>query len=222
MMIMENRTFINVRSDRFREEILLETSGKLTVQEFLEDIVKILNWPIEENGKSVNYTLRSEEKEMDPKETILAAGIGNFETVWISPTDKEGHNKKEFGDPSDKTSQSSSTPYWQLIPIDRPSLIHPNGYLILLDKPPILIGRKGGKRPVQVDLSEFEKDRLISSREHAEIILNKGEYALRALNTRNGTFINRLELKAGEIHPIHNNDILQFGSGGVRLVFRKP
>ena len=34
--------------------------------------------------------------------------------------------------------------------------------MVILDEPPVLdFGRRGGERPVQVDLSEFEKDKII-------------------------------------------------------------
>jgi hypothetical protein len=220
---MENRAFVNIRSDRFNEEILLETSGDLSVREFQNDVLKILNWPIEENGETVHYHLRSEEKEIDQSDSIHSAGIGNFETIWISPDDKGGHNIAVTEKDSMLEPQlSTQTPFWTVIPVDQPTLIHPDGYLILLDKPPVLIGRNGGEKPVQVDLSEFEKGRLISSRCHAEIIAQKGEYAIRAFKTRNGTFVDREELKPGELRVLNNNDIIQFGTGGVRLVFRKP
>ena len=222
---MENRFFFTLCSDRFSDEILLETSGDLPAGELLADILKVLNWPAEVDGKPVKYLLRSEDREIQLSESLVSAGVGNFERVWIIPNEKEGGMSGEV----DKSvsglslpSPSAPQPFWALIPVERPSLIHPDGYMIILDEPPVLIGRRGGERPVQVDLSEFEKDKMISSRCHAEILLEKGEYCLKAFNTRNGTFIGREELKPEETRLLKNNDILQFGAGGVRFVFRLP
>lgn len=222
---MENRFFITICSDRFSEEILLETQGNLPVGDLLKDILKILNWPIEVDGKPVHYLLRTEEKELNHTDTLATAGVANFEMVWITPDEKaSGSSMQKEGNAPGVTLPVPSTPqpFWALIPVEQPSLFHPEGFQIILGKPPILIGRQGGNRPVQVDLSEFEKDRLISSRCHAEIILNKSEYCLRAFNTRNGTFIGRDELKPDEVRALKDNDILQFGTGGVRFIFRLP
>jgi len=106
--------------------------------------------------------------------------------------------------------------------VEKPVLIHPEGYMIILGTPPVLIGRHGGSEPVHVDLTEFEKDRLVSSRRHAEIISEDGEFYLRALKTRNGTFVGRDEILPGVSRLLKDNDVIQFGSGGVRLIFRKP
>lgn len=222
---MENRLFINVCSDRFTDEILLETQSALPLKEVLKDILLILNWPIEVDGQALEYLLTTEEKTLDLSGSLEKAGVENFETIWISPHEsgQKTPASQENNPPEDtQPAFSAAPPYWALIPVEQPALIHPDGYMILLGKPPLLIGRKGGDKPVQVDLSEFEKDRWISSRSHAEIILEEGEYCLRALNTRNGTFIGREELKPGQVHPLKNNDVIQFGSGGVRLIFRKP
>ena len=220
---MASRFFITVRSDLFSDEILLETQGDIPIREVLTDILKLLNWPIEVNGRAVEYNVHTEEKELNKSNTFNSEGLTNFETIWISPVEGEepaGQQVKALNTVSDAL--TIQEPYWNSLPIDQPSLIHPDGYLFVLDKLPILIGRKGGDKPVQIDLSEFEKDKLISSRCHAEIILDKGEYCLRAFKTRNGTFVGRDEIQPGEIRPLKNNDVIQFGFGGVRLIFREP
>jgi hypothetical protein len=222
---MENRFFVTVCSDRFSEEILLETQGDILVGDLLKDILKILNWPIEVDGRMIQYILRTEEKELNLTDILATAGVANFEMLWINPDEKASVQSKEMeGNMPGMTLPAHATqqPFWALMPVEQPSLIHPDGFQIILGQPPILIGRQGGEKPVQVDLSEFEKGRLISSRRHAEIILKKSEYCLRAFNTRNGTFIGRDELKPDEVRPLRNNDIIQFGVGGVRLVFRLP
>lgn len=220
---MENRQFITICSDRFPDEILLETQGDLPLKEILKDILKILNWPIEVDGRRLQYSLRTEERTLALSETLTSSGLSNFETVWISPI--EGSSEAAQKKPMENDSQkdlSGIEPYWTRIPVEQPSLINPEGYMIILDRPPILIGRKGGQPPVQVDLTEFEKGRMISSRQHARITLEHGDYYLQALKTRNGTFIGRDEIQPGESRLLKNNDVIQFGLGGVRLVFRKP
>ena len=220
---MGARFFITIRSDLFSDEILLETQGDLPLSELLLDILKILNWPIEIDGKKVAYILRTDEKELIQSSTLISAGIINFETVWISPVEHKTSEKKKVKSLNNTQSTPSfQEPYWVMMPVEQPSLIHPDGFIFVLDQLPILIGRKGGEKPIQIDLAEFEKDKFISSRCHAEIVLDKGKYCLHAFKTRNGTFIGRDELQPGEKRPLINNDIIQFGIGGVRLIFREP
>jgi len=81
--------------------------------------------------------------------------------------------------------------------VEQPSLIH----LMAINYPGSTTNidwPAGRRETVQVDLSEFEKGRLISSASRG-IILKKSEYCLRAFNTRNGTFIGRDELKSDEV-----------------------
>jgi hypothetical protein len=222
-MSMDKRTFITICSDRFSDEILLETQGDLPVGELLQDVLKILNWPVEVDGKPIGYTLRTEEKSLKQSDTLISAGVSNFETLWIS-LNSVAEEVTRFDSPEDKALSISSShdPYWTKIPVEKPSLINPDGYLFILEKFPALIGRAGGKSPVDVDLSEFEKERFISSRCHAEIIHKDGVYFLHAFQTRNGTFVGREELQTDETRVLNDKDVIQFGVGGVRLIFRKP
>jgi hypothetical protein len=220
---MDNRFLITVCSDRFHDEILLETQGDLAMGELLPDILKILNWPIAVDGKTVHYSLRTEDKTLGAAETLASAGVVNFDPLWISPGEADQGEAAQAAPPQEgQLDLRDIAPYWTRIPVESPALIHPDGYMLILDTPPVLIGRHGGDEPVQVDLSEFEKGRLISSRRHARIVCEHEEYYLQAFKTRNGTFIGRDELQPGESRRLKNNDVIQFGSGGVRLVFRKP
>ena len=74
MIKMENRFFFTLCSDRFSDEILLETSGDLPAGELLADILKVLNWPAEVDGKPVKYLLRSEDREIQLSESLVSAG----------------------------------------------------------------------------------------------------------------------------------------------------
>jgi len=220
---MSVRFFINVRSDLFSDEILLETQGDIPIGELQEDILKILNWPIEVNGTRVDYSIHTEEKELNQSDTLISAGLNNFEPIWVSPTQTQNTGlRQEKHQEDDQQISVVQAPYWSSVPVDRPSLIHPDGYLFVLDQLPVLIGRKGGDKQVQIDLSEFEQERYISSRCHAEVILKDQLLCLHAFKTRNGTFIGRDEIQPGEVQALKNNDVIQFGMGGVRLIFREP
>jgi predicted component of type VI protein secretion system len=102
--------------------------------------------------------------------------------------------------------------------VEVPSLLSSQGFVFELGAPPILIGRRSRGAEPDVDLTEIDPE-MASSRRHARILLRDQTYALEALPTTNGTFVNGRELKAGEVQPLQSGDRLLFGSDGVELSF---
>lgn len=89
-----------------------------------------------------------------------------------------------------------------------------NGEVIqefLLDKPEIRIGRAAGSDIV------LSKDKL-TSRHHALVRYEHGEYTLRDDGSSNGTFVNGQQLEKDTSHTLQDND--HVGIGEYELIFR--
>lgn len=79
------------------------------------------------------------------------------------------------------------------------------------------MGRSDGSAPIDLDLTEMDTD-VFSSRRHAEIIVRFGEYYLKDLGSRNGTYIN--DKKIGVNEEVKLNDQDRIILGRVQLTFR--
>jgi predicted component of type VI protein secretion system len=64
--------------------------------------------------------------------------------------------------------------------------------------------------------------KMISSRKHAVIESTKDGFALRPEKTTNSTFVNGVEVPAGETRILRDGDRVQFGFQGLELVFKAP
>lgn len=54
------------------------------------------------------------------------------------------------------------------------------------------------------------------------VLERNGIFELYAHDTANGTYVNGVELAPRDYKELGNNDIIQFGYGGVQLTFRIP
>ena len=91
--------------------------------------------------------------------------------------------------------------------------------MFLLDQLPLIIGRTGKGGTPDIDLSEWDA-KMIVSRKHAVIEQAKGGLLLRSEKTTNGTFVNGVEVPAGESRILRDGDRIQFGFQGLELVFK--
>ncbi len=76
-----------------------------------------------------------------------------------------------------------------------------------------------GRDPASEIRFDPEKDDLVG-RQHARISRDKGDpyrFKLQDLNSRNGTFLNKLRV-VGEM-PLQPGDVIQLGAGGPELQF---
>lgn len=81
---------------------------------------------------------------------------------------------------------------------------------------PAIIGRPDANNPASaellaVDLSKMEDARTVS-RQHAQIIEQRGQYFLEAIAERNLTFLNDNELAAGERRGLTSGDEIRVGT----------
>lgn len=86
----------------------------------------------------------------------------------------------------------------------------------------VVLGRNSAAKNIQndIDLSELDVKKIISRR-HAMIERENNEFVLRDLDSRNGTFINGRRLSFGQTHRLVSGDVIEFGSGGVKLTFTR-
>jgi hypothetical protein len=110
------------------------------------------------------------------------------------------------------------------IKVEHPCLLYENddqGYLFILGSPLSSIGRPKRDYKPNIDLSEIDLHK-VSSRHHAEIEKKGSKFVLRALETTNGMRVNESDMDVNETRVLQDNDVLQFGFQGVKLVFRLP
>jgi serine/threonine protein kinase len=97
-----------------------------------------------------------------------------------------------------------------------------NGTVFPLAEETVVLGRNSNTNNIQNDINLNELDvKKIISRRHAKIQRENGEFILYDLDSRNGTFINGQRLSSAQPHTLVSGDVIEFGSGGVKLTFSK-
>ena len=238
------RRFITLRSEHSREEVDLEMPSDRPIGQVMPDLLKVISWPAQEGEQALRYALRTESgRALQEGETLAEAGVENSDVLWIQLVDQPLEPTAEVasrdaslptapqGDPTSGFSpvlapiaspgdrRGTLTPRRPAgITLGGPSLVNRGGLIFLLGQPPITIGRASpGFRPA-IDLTEIDPE-FVSSRRHAEIHLVDGNHVLIARPTTNGTFINGAEARPGERSILRDGDLIQFGFGGVELIF---
>lgn len=227
---MSRRQFITLRTQNSNEEVDLELPGSQPLEVLMPDILKVLNWPQQNGSHALVYALQTETGiKIDPKQSMVDAGVENFDVLWISlegEADDDKGGQPAAGEGSGHTAGEIGeghlpAPLWVNLPIDQPCLVSGEGYIFILGEKSMVVGRRSRQGTPEIDLSELDSG-LISSRRHAEIVCTAGRHVLRAFKTRNGTLLNGTLLQPGAPHALSDGDVLQFGFRGVKLVFRQP
>lgn len=73
----------------------------------------------------------------------------------------------------------------------------------------------------EIDLTPHGAYRLGLSRRHALIRRQEQSLVVKDLSSRNGTFVNGKQVKAGGTHPLHDGDELSFGNLALRVNFQR-
>jgi pSer/pThr/pTyr-binding forkhead associated (FHA) protein len=76
----------------------------------------------------------------------------------------------------------------------------------------LVIGRGGGSRKPEIDLSNFDGLRCGISRWHAVFIYDENNLFVEDLNSTNGTRINGYQIDTGRAYRLRNGDELELGS----------
>jgi serine/threonine protein kinase len=102
------------------------------------------------------------------------------------------------------------------------TLLAENGKAFHLASDVIVLGRNSLTKNVfnDIDLSDLDVKKIISRR-HASIRREQDEFVLYDLDSRNGTFLNGKRLPASQPHTLVPGDVIEFGSGGVKLTFSR-
>jgi uncharacterized ubiquitin-like protein YukD len=97
-----------------------------------------------------------------------------------------------------------------------------NGAVFPLTSKITLIGRSDPKSGifVEIDLTTFIADPKIISRKHAQIEQEGDRFYLVDLGSVNGTKLNGERILPREKKPVWEGDLLEFGKGGVQLIFQ--
>jgi len=126
-----------------------------------------------------------------------------FKQAWIASSDS-------------KTASSSTL---DSIP-EIPSFFAENGRSFPLNSEKSVIGRNSSTKNImnEIDLTNLDIKKIISRR-HAMVQRKDDRFLLYDLNSRNGTFVNGERISSREPHALKPGDVVEFGSGGVRLIF---
>jgi pSer/pThr/pTyr-binding forkhead associated (FHA) protein len=80
------------------------------------------------------------------------------------------------------------------------------------------IGRSA-ETPADIDLTLQEPvEQVWASRQHAVITFDSGQLILEDLNSLNGTFVNRVRLRAGQRRRLLANDVIAIGTVHLKVV----
>ncbi len=103
-----------------------------------------------------------------------------------------------------------------------PLLMTENGASFPLTSDRFIIGRNSSTKNIlnDIDLTPYDTKKIISRR-HAMIQRKGNEFLLYDLNSRNGTFVNGKRISPREPYVLKGGDVLEFGDGGVKLIFSR-
>jgi|GEM_PF-1563265 len=83
--------------------------------------------------------------------------------------------------------------------------------IIFKEPDAVLIGRSGGRTPVDLDTTSFHGRELGVSRQHAEIVYDNGMFFVRDLKSTNGTWLNTGRLDPMKRYQVNAGDQLRLG-----------
>lgn len=103
---------------------------------------------------------------------------------------------------------------------DTPVFLTENGSAFPLTSERSVIGRNSSTKNIvnDIDLTKYDTKKIISRR-HAMIQRKNDQFLLYDLNSRNGTFVNGKRISPQEPHVLKPGDVVEFGTGGVKLTF---
>jgi hypothetical protein len=222
---MPQRLFITLGSHRRKERILLEMPGDQPVRGLIPDLIQVLGWKELDGVPQSDFYLETEEGERLPDDkTLKDSGVVSSDVLFIAqqeadsapgaanPLQPEGGRSAATPVQSDASAQAAAV-------LKQPHLLGPRGLVFVLDPTPVSLGRAGKGNTPDIDLSEWDP-KMIISRRHAVIEKSKERLYLRPGHTTNGTFINGVEIPAGETRLLHDGDRIHFGFKGLELIFQ--
>jgi len=146
--------------------------------------------------------LKALAKQRSDRHVQVADLVNDFKKSWLSKTEQD--------DLSSTTMEA----------LKIAALVAESGKAFPLGSEMAIIGRNSATKNVKndIDLSDLDTKKIISRR-HVMIKRQNNEFILYDLDSRNGTFVNGERLSASQPHTLVSGDIIEFGSGGVKLTF---
>ena len=145
-------------------------------------------------------------KKRDERQAKVADLVNAFKKAWLPSS------HVEQDDISSTTMES----------VGIATLLAENGKSFALASDMVVLGRNSATKNIQndIDLSDLDTKKIISRR-HAMVQRKNNEFVLNDLDSRNGTFINGQRLSSTQPHTLASGDVIEFGSGGVKLTFTR-
>jgi hypothetical protein len=223
---MTQRLFITLGSRARKDRVLLEMPGDQPVREMLKDLAQVVDW--KELAEIPPATLCLETEEGEPlaeNQTLVEAGVSSSDLLFLTskaPQKSSAPTKTGGGAPAnpEPPAGKSSVSEHVLDILRQPRLAGPSGLVFLLEKPSLVVGRAGKGSAPDIDLTEWDT-KMIASRKHAVIDQTKDGFVLRPEKTTNSTFVNGVEVPAGDSRILKEGDRIQFGFQGLELVFQQ-
>lgn len=148
--------------------------------------------------------LKAMAKSRSDRYESIAAMAKAFEKAWVAHADL-------------KTVSSTKN-----APSRTPILQSENGEKFPLTSKKTVLGRNSEAKNIRndIDLSGMDVKKIVSRR-HAMIQGQNNEFYLHDLNSHNGTFLNGDRVAPDQPRKLRPGDIIEFGSGGVKLTFTR-
>jgi hypothetical protein len=205
----------------------MELPGDLPIREWIGDLVRAAGWENHAGIPPDGFRLETEEGQaLDRGQTLDDAGITSADRLYLSvyspPVSPPGPGMSPgmVREEEDKNVDGPSSGLSLREIGRRTRLAGLGGLIFLIGEPPLTVGRAGKHSVPDIDLSEWDTG-VVASRKHAVLHQDESGFALIPEPTTNGTFLNGVEIPAGESRPLRDGDRIRFGFGGLELIFRK-
>jgi len=225
---MPQRLFITLGSRRRKDRILLELPGDQPIQGLIPDLIQVVGWKELADIPRTAFYLETEEGERLPEgQSLKDAGVSSSDLLFLSHQEAKPAIEKAAADKAgspgagsnpDASANAAAAAHAQEI-LRQPHLEGPRGLVFLLSKSPVTLGRSGKGGTPDIDLAEWDA-RMVISRRHAVVEQTRDGISIRREKTTNGTFINGVEVPAGESRLLRDGDKIHFGFKGLELVFK--
>jgi hypothetical protein len=222
---MTQRLFVTLGSRQRKDRVLLEIPGDQPIQGMMQDLAQVVGWKELAEIPLTALCLETEDGEqLTESQTLTDAGVSSSDLLFLTSKDPRETTVPKAaeggapGYPEAPVGQPSVSEHMLEI-MRQPQLAGPRGLVFLMEKPCLVIGRSGKGTVPDIDLTEWDT-KMITSRKHAVIEAIKDGFVLRPEKTTNGTFINGVEVLAGDSRVLRDGDRIQFGFQGLELVFQ--
>jgi hypothetical protein len=225
---MAQRLFVTIGSRRRKDRILLELPGDQPIQELIPDLVQVVGWKELADVPRDTFFLETDEGERLPDgETLKNAGVTSSDLLFLCHREAQAASVRQVAEkaatgavePKPESAENAAAAARAQEILQQPHLMGPRGLVFLLSKSPVTIGRSGKGSTPDIDLAEWDS-KMVISRRHAVIEKAKEGLSIKPEKTTNGTFINGVEVPAGESRVLQDGDKIHFGFKGLELVYK--